>query len=107
MSLLWSILAALFEISGCYAVWIWLRLGRSPWWGLAGTVALLLFAAALTRIDSPSAGRAFAAYGGIYIVCSLVWLALVERQPPAPSDIVGALVSVLGACIILLGARGS
>ena len=62
--------AALFEIAGCFSVWAWLRLGRSAWWLVPGAVALALFAWLLTRVEAEAAGRAYAAYGGLYIVAS-------------------------------------
>lgn len=105
MSIALFALAALFEIAGCYAFWAWLRLGRSPLLALAGTVSLVLFAICLTRIDATFAGRAFAAYGGIYIVASIGWLWLVERGQPDRWDLVGGAISVAGACLILWGRR--
>jgi small multidrug resistance family-3 protein len=56
--------AAVAEIAGCFAFWAWLRLGKSAFWAIPGTVSLILFAIFLTRIDSSFAGRAYAAYGG-------------------------------------------
>lgn len=94
--------AAFLEIAGCFAFWAWLRLGASPWWAVPGAVALVAFAALLTRVDVAAAGRAFAVYGGIYIVATLVWLWLVEGTPPDRWDIIGAAVCLLGAAIILL-----
>ena len=55
----------------------------------------------LTRIDVAFAGRAYAAYGGIYIVASVFWLWLVEGQRPSSSDLIGAAVAVLGAMLII------
>src|SRR5687768_12669974 len=98
---LWFVLAAACEIAGCYAAWMWLRLGRSAWWLAPGAVSLLIFALALTRVDAAFAGRAFAAYGGVYIVSSLVWLAVVERTTPRGTDIAGALLCLGGAAVIL------
>ena len=103
----WFILAAACEIAGCYTSWMWLRLGRSAWWLAPGTVSLIIFAVALTRVDAAFAGRAFAAYGGIYIVSSLVWMALVERSAPRVTDYIGAAVCLAGAAVILYGARWS
>jgi len=94
--------AAIAEIAGCFAFWAWLRLDRSPLWVLPGLVALALFAFILTRVDLAFAGRAYAAYGGIYIAASLMWLWAVEGQPPDRWDLAGAGVCVLGAAIILL-----
>lgn len=101
----WFVFAAACEIAGCYTAWMWLRLGRSAWWLAPGVVSLIAFAVALTRVDAAFAGRAFAAYGGIYIVSSLVWMAVVERTPPRASDSIGAVVCIAGAAIILYGAR--
>ena len=79
-SLLWYGLAAGGEIAGCFAFWAWLRLGKSPLWTAPGIISLIIFALALTRIDA--AGRAYAAYGEIYISSSLLWLWLVEKTRP-------------------------
>ena len=95
--------AALAEIAGCFAVWSVVRSGRSHWWLVPGVVSLALFAWALTRIDVAAAGRAYAAYGGIYIVASLAWMALVERVAPDRFDLIGAALA-LGGCIVILGA---
>lgn len=104
-NILWFVLAAACEIAGCYAAWMWLRLGRSVWWLVPGAVSLVLFAIVLTRVDAVFAGRAYAAYGGVYIVSSLVWLAVVERTMPRSPDVIGSAVCLGGAAIILFGAR--
>lgn len=67
-------LAALAEIAGCYVFWAWWRLGASPFWLLPGLVSLAAFAWLLTCAPSDFAGRAYAAYGGVYIAASLLWL---------------------------------
>jgi small multidrug resistance family-3 protein len=105
----WLFLAALAEIGGCYAFWSWLRLGASRYWLLPGMVSLALFATFLTRVDmdAQAAGRTYAVYGGIYIVSSLLWLWLVERNPPSRWDLLGGLVSVAGAVLIVWGNRKS
>ncbi|MGF6228295.1 small multidrug resistance family-3 protein [Inquilinus ginsengisoli] len=104
-SILAFILAAFAEIAGCFAFWAWLRLGGSPWWALPGTVALIAFALLLTRIDADFAGRAYAAYGGIYIAASLTWLWAVEGSRPDRFDLIGAALCLAGAAVILLGRR--
>lgn len=98
--------AALAEIAGCFAFWAWLRLDRSPWWLLPGVAALAVFAWLLTRVESDAAGRAYAAYGGVYIAASLLWLWIVEQQRPDRWDASGAVVCLIGAGIILWGPRG-
>ena len=97
--------AALAEIAGCFAFWAWLRMGKSPLWLAPGVVSLILFAWLLTRVDSDAAGRAYAAYGGIYICASLAWLWTVEGVRPDRWDVSGAALCLIGTCIILLGPR--
>jgi small multidrug resistance family-3 protein len=101
----WFALAALFEIAGCFAFWAWLRMGRSGWLAAAGIASLILFALVLTRVDTAYAGRAYAAYGGVYIAASLAWLWAVEGTRPDRWDTIGAIVCVAGAALILLGPR--
>ncbi len=104
-SIAYFILAAVFEIAGCFSFWAWLRQGKPVWVLLPGMASLVLFAFCLTRIDSDYAGRAYAAYGGIYIVASLVWLRVIEGATPDRWDFIGAGISVLGTLIILFGPR--
>lgn len=99
--------AALAEIAGCFSFWAWLRLGKSPWWIAPGILSLIAFAWLLTLIDTAAAGRAYAAYGGIYIAASLVWLAVVERMRPDPWDLTGAAICFVGASVILLAPRAA
>lgn len=101
------VLAALAEIGGCFAFWAWLRLGRSPLWLIPGVISLVLFAWLLTRVDADMAGRAYAAYGGIYIGTSLMWMWLVEGSRPDRWDGLGASICLVGAMVILLGPRGA
>lgn len=97
--------AAVAEIAGCFAFWAWLRLGRTAWWLLPGMLSLALFAYLLTRVDTAFAGRAYAAYGGVYIAASLVWLWRVEGQVPDRWDLTGAALCLAGAGIILFAPR--
>ncbi|MBB5699862.1 YnfA family protein [Sphingomonas yantingensis] len=99
--------AALAEIAGCFAFWAWLRMGKSPVWLAPGIASLILFAWLLTRVDSDAAGRAYAAYGGIYICASLLWLWGVEGVRPDRWDVGGAVLCLVGTCVILLGPRGA
>ena len=93
--------AALAEIGGCFAVWSVLRLGASPWWLAAGISSLALFAWLLTLVETAAAGRAFAAYGGVYIAASLGWMWAVEGVAPDGRDVTGTLLCLIGAGVIL------
>jgi len=97
--------AAVAEIGGCFAFWAWLRLGRSVYWVLPGVISLTVFALLLTRIESAFAGRTFAAYGGVYIAASVLWLWVVEGQRPDRWDVLGSAICLIGTGIILLGPR--
>lgn len=97
--------AALAEIAGCFSFWAWLRLDKSPWYLVPGTVSLALFAYLLTLVESDAAGRAYAAYGGVYIAASIGWLWIVEGARPDRWDISGTIVCLIGAAIILYGRR--
>ena len=98
--------AAAAEIAGCFSFWAWLRLGRGAWVLVPGIASLVAFAWLLTRVDSAAAGRAYAAYGGVYIVASLAWLWRVEGVRPDRFDVVGAALCLLGAAVILYGRTG-
>ncbi|MAX32343.1 MAG: hypothetical protein CME72_04655 [Halomonadaceae bacterium] len=99
--------AALAEIAGCFAFWSWWRLDKPLGWLLPGMASLALFAWLLSLTDADYAGRAYAAYGGVYITTSLVWLWLVEQRAPDRWDLIGATLCLIGAAVILLGPRSA
>ena len=106
---MWAIptylLAAFAEIGGCFSFWAWLRIDKSPFWLAPGVASLVLFAWALTRIEADFAGRAYAAYGGVYILASRVWMWAVEGSRPDRWDAIGAAICILGASVIIFGPR--
>jgi len=106
-SLVLYALAALCEIAGCYSAWMVVRLHRSPLWLLPGALCLFAFAGLLTLIESSAAGRAYAAYGAIYIAASIGWLWLVEKQRPDLWDAGGLILCLIGAAMILVPHRGA
>jgi small multidrug resistance family-3 protein len=97
------VITALAEIGGCYLVFLWTRGGRSPWLLLPAAVALASFAWLLSL--HPSAGRAYAAYGGVYVSAAVIWGWLFERQSPDRWDLIGAGVCLAGMAIIVFGPR--
>jgi small multidrug resistance family-3 protein len=97
--------AAFAEIVGCFAFWAVLRLGKSVLWLVPGAASLVLFAYLLTLVETAFAGRAYAAYGGVYIAASLIWLWAVEGARPDRFDALGSAICILGAAVILFGPR--
>lgn len=97
--------AAVAEIAGCFAFWAWLRLDRTALWLIPGMASLALFAYLLTLVQAGYAGRAYAAYGGVYIAASLIWLWMVEGARPDRWDVIGAALCLSGMAAILFAPR--
>lgn len=98
--------AALAEIAGCFAFWAVVRQGASPLWLAAGVASLIAFAWLLTLVEVEAAGRAYAAYGGVYVAASLGWLWVVEGVRPDRWDLAGSAICVAGAAVVVFGPRG-
>jgi len=105
MTFVWYLIAAFAEIAGCFAFWAWARLDKSALWLIPGLASLALFAWVLTRADSALAGRAYAAYGGVYIASSMLWMWLVEGHRPDRWDMAGLALCLIGSAVILLPSR--
>jgi small multidrug resistance family-3 protein len=98
------VLTALAEIVGCFLPYLWLRNQGSPWLLLPSAAALAIFAWLLT-LHPTGAGRTYAAYGGVYIAVSVLWLWVVEGQQPTRWDLIGAAFCLVGTSVIVVGAR--
>ena len=95
---------AVAEIVGCYLPWLWLKQNGSVLLLVPAALSLALFAWLLT-LHPTAAGRTYAAYGGVYIAASLLWLWAVEDVRPDRWDAIGAAVCLGGAAVILWGPR--
>jgi len=103
-TLLLFFVAALLEIAGGYLVWKWLKEKRIWFYGLLG--GLILFGYGIIPTFQPAHfGRVYAAYGGIFIVSSIIWGNYIDRKKPDKFEIIGALVTLLGALIIFYAPR--
>ena len=95
---------ALAEIGGCYLPWLWLRQGGSAWLLLPAAVSLVAFAWLLTLHEAAS-GRVYAAYGGVYIGVSIIWLWVVDGIRPSAWDMAGVAVALAGMSTIAFQPR--
>lgn len=99
------LLAGLAEIGGGYLIWLWLREGKSFYWGLFGVVALVLYGIIATFQAFPSFGRVYAAYGGVFIVLAVLWGWLIDKKTPDLYDWIGAGICIVGVMVMLWAPR--
>lgn len=97
---------AIAEIVGCYLPYLWLKQDKSIWLLIPAAISLALFAWLLS-LHPTAAGRVYAAYGGVYILVSLLWLWGVDGIKPTTWDFAGALVALLGMAIIMFSPRNA
>lgn len=95
------LITAFAELLGSYLMYLWLRQGKSAWLAIPAIISLIVFGWLLT-LHPGAAARTYAAYGGIYVFSSLLWLWLIEKQPPTVWDVLGVLVILVGAGIIIV-----
>lgn len=99
------IVAGLAEIGGGWLMWQWLRLGR-PWlWGAAGGILLVLYGIIPTWQPETTFGRVYAAYGGIFVILSLLWGWHIDGWLPDRFDLLGAAIVMVGVAIMLWSPR--
>ncbi len=91
--------AALFEISGGYLVWLWLRENKGLFAGLLGGLILFIYGV-IPTLQPAHFGRVYATYGGIFIVSSIIWGAIVDKKTPDRYEIIGALITLVGVLVI-------
>ncbi len=104
-SLLYFVLAGLCEIGGGYLIWQWLREDRSIWLALVGAIVLILYGI-IPTLQPAHFGRVYAAYGGIFIVLSILWGWQIDKIAPDRYDLVGGGVALVGVSIIMYWPRG-
>ena len=97
------VLTAMAELGGCYHAYLWLRKGGAALQRVGSVASLALFAWLLTL--HPNVGRAYAAYGGVYVACAVLWGWWVDGQVPDRWDVVGAMISIAGMLLIVFGPR--
>ncbi|MGO4362642.1 YnfA family protein [Terrabacter sp. 2TAF16] len=104
-SILLFVLAALAEIGGAWLIWQGVREHRGWIWAGAGVVALGLYGFVATLQPDANFGRILAAYGGVFVVGSLVWGMVADGFRPDRWDVAGALVCLVGVALIMYAPR--
>jgi small multidrug resistance family-3 protein len=99
------ILAGLCEIGGGYLVWLFLREGQPVWYALIGGIVLILYGV-IPTYQPAHFGRVYAAYGGMFIVLSLLWGWGLEGSRPDRYDTFGAVICLIGMAVIMFAPRG-
>lgn len=99
------LLAGLAEIGGGYLVWLWLREAKPVWYGLIGGLILVLYGIIPTLQKFPSFGRVYAAYGGVFVILSVLWGWGIDRKPPDIYDWIGAIICMIGVSVMLWAPR--
>jgi len=104
-SISYFFLAGFCEIGGGYLIWLWLREGRSPWLALLGGAVLILYGIVPT-LQPANFGQVYAAYGGVFIVLSILWGWNIDRIVPDTFDVVGGIIALVGVFVIMYWPRG-
>jgi small multidrug resistance family-3 protein len=105
-SILLFALAGLCEIGGGYLVWLWLREDKVVWLGILGGLVLFIYGVLPTlQPEEAHFGRVYAAYGGIFVVLSLLWGWWVDGVRPDRFDVLGGAIALLGVGIIMYAPR--
>jgi small multidrug resistance family-3 protein len=99
------LLAGLAEIGGGYLIWLWLREGKPFYWGFFGGIALALYGVIATFQTFPSFGRVYAAYGGVFIILSVLWGWGIDKKTPDLYDWIGASICLIGVSVMLWAPR--
>ncbi|WP_183576186.1 YnfA family protein [Mucilaginibacter sp. X5P1] len=98
------ILAGLCEIGGGYLIWLCLKEDK-PWWYAALGAMVLAFYGIVATWQTNNFGRVYATYGGIFIVMALLWAWKVDNFKPDKYDIIGAVIALVGVCVIIYTPR--
>jgi small multidrug resistance family-3 protein len=96
--------AALTEIGGGYLVWLWLRKNKKLLLGLIGAIILFIYGI-IPTLQPAHFGRVYAAYGGIFIVSSIIWGVTIDKKRPDRYEILGSLIAFVGALMIFYAPR--
>lgn len=98
------VLAGLCEIGGGYLVWLAIREGQHWGYAIAGAAILILYGV-IPTFQPAHFGRVYAAYGGMFIVLSILWGWQIDGARPDRFDVIGAGICLVGMMIIMYAPR--
>lgn len=101
MMFLYYVLAAIFEILGCYLLYSVVALGKSKLIIAPSVLFLCLFAYCLTQVEIQSTGKIYVIYGAVYIISSILWMLLHDKVFPSKPDLLG-LAMIFTAILIMI-----
>ncbi|CUH97506.1 putative membrane protein [Propionispora sp. 2/2-37] len=99
-SIAYFLLAGILEIGGGYLIWLWLREGRGVSYAILGAIILILYGIVPT-LQPANFGRVYAAYGGVFVVLSILWGWGVDKVVPDRFDVIGGIICLIGVLIIM------
>lgn len=103
-SISYFILAGLLEIGGGYLIWLWVREGKSINYAILGAMILIAYGF-IPTLQPANFGRVYAAYGGVFIILSILWGWGIDNVSPDKFDLIGGFISLIGVLIIMYGPR--
>jgi len=103
-SILFFLIAGLCEIGGGYMVWLWLKENKPAWYGIIGSLILILYGIVATY-QPVSFGRAYATYGGVFVIMSIFWGWKIDNIAPDRFDLIGMGIVLIGILFIMYTPR--
>jgi small multidrug resistance family-3 protein len=105
-SILFFLAAGLLEIGGGYLMWLWLREKWAWWIGALGAFILIAYGV-IPTLQPANFGRVYAAYGGVFVIMSILWGWWVAGVKPDIWDVIGGVICLVGVSVIMYAPRNS
>lgn len=103
-SILFFLLAGLLEIGGGYLMWLWFREKWAWWIGGLGALALVVYGI-IPTFQPANFGRVYAAYGGVFVILSILWGWGIDKVKPDLWDVLGGVLCLVGVGVIMYAPR--
>ena len=103
-SIFYFVIAGIFEIGGGYLIWLWIREGKPFGFAVLGSIILVAYGI-IPTLQPANFGRVYAAYGGVFIILSIIWGWKIDGISPDRFDIIGGFIALIGVLIIMYWPR--